>query len=150
MPSLATASEQNSNAFGGVLLLLLPLLLFGFLIWSQRRRAKQFQQAQAELRVGQDVATTSGLLGTLVGLDDDTAEIEAAPGVRLRFDRRAVVPSSVVQATADRPADREAEQAPGPVDQTPGQAPQERPDQTPGQPTDRPADPRRDVDGREG
>lgn len=139
MPSLATASEQNSSAFGGVLLLLLPLLLFGFLIWSQRRRAKQFQQAQAELRVGQDVATTSGLLGTLVALDDDTAEIEAAPGVRLRFDRRAVVPSSVVQATADRPADS-----------APEQAPEQAPDPTPEQPAERPADPRRDVDGREG
>lgn len=139
MPSLATASEQNSSAFGGVLLLLLPLLLFGFLIWSQRRRAKQFQQAQAELRVGQDVATTSGLLGTLVALDDDTAEIEAAPGVRLRFDRRAVVPSSVVQATADRPADS-----------APEQATEQAQDPTPEPPAERPADPRRDVDGREG
>lgn len=94
MSSLAAASSSSSqgSSFGGVLFFLLPVLLLVFLFWTQRRRQKQFQQAQQGLRPGMDVSTTSGLRGRLVSIDDQVAEIEAAQGVVLRFDRRAVAP----------------------------------------------------------
>lgn len=108
MSSLATASNsQQSGSMSSLLILLLPLLLLGFLFWSQRRRARNFQQAQAELTPGMEVTTTSGLRGTLLSIDADVAELQAAPGVVLRFDRRAIIPlpAGPAQPAADAAED---------------------------------------------
>lgn len=120
MPSLATASESGGSA-GSLLILLLPLLLIGLMFWTQRRRSRQFQQAQAELNVGDAVATTSGLLGRLVALDDQVGSIEVADGVVLKFDRRAIVPPTVTVAKTDD----SAQEAPAADDDSsgPGSAP---------------------------
>ena len=96
MPFMPAAGQQGGSSAGSLLILLLPLVLIGLMIWSQRRRAKQMQQVQRELRVGQEVATTSGLMGQIVELDDSIAHLMVADGVVVRFDRRAVVPASVV------------------------------------------------------
>lgn len=115
MPFLATASQQGNNATG-MLILLLPLLLIGLLFWQQRRRQKQMQRAQSELLPGQQVSTTSGLRGRLMSIDEQTAEIEAAPGVVLTFDKRAVLPTQAPATTedaAEEPADDSAEEPTG-------------------------------------
>lgn len=85
----------------GNLILLLPLLLFAWLFWSQRRRQQQMRAAQNEVQVGHEVSTTSGMLGTLVALDDEEGTIEVSPGVNVRFVRRAIVPRQQVGAPAD-------------------------------------------------
>lgn len=115
MPFLATASQQGNNATG-MLILLLPLLLIGLLFWQQRRRQKQMQRAQSELEPGQEVSTTSGLIGRLVSIEEQVAEIEAAPGVRLRFDKRAVLPRQA-------PAEGRAETAASSTTEEPEDAP---------------------------
>jgi preprotein translocase subunit YajC len=73
-----------------VALLALPLIGLWMLVRGQQRRTQQAAELAAMLRVGQDVLTTSGLYGTVSALDDDTVTLLVAPGVELRFDRRAV------------------------------------------------------------
>ncbi len=75
---------------GSIIFLLLPVALVLLLVNSQRRRARQAASLQSDLTVGAEICTTSGLFGTIVSLTDKEAVIEAAPGVHLRFDRRAV------------------------------------------------------------
>jgi len=75
---------------GNLLLLLLPLLLLGFLMWTQRKRSRDMQAVNASLTVGDEVMTSSGLYGRIVALDDSIATLEVAPGVNVRYDRRAV------------------------------------------------------------
>lgn len=82
----------------GNLIFLLPVLLIAWLFWSQRRRQQQMRVAQDQIKVGEEVSTTSGLLGTLVSLDDDEGAIEVSPGVTVRFVRRAIVPRAQVGA----------------------------------------------------
>lgn len=74
------------------LILLVPLVLIAWLFWTQRRRQQQMRTAQDQIEVGQEVSTTSGLLGTLVALDDEEGSIEVSPGVQVRFVRRAIMP----------------------------------------------------------
>lgn len=78
------------------LILLIPLVLIAWLFWTQRKRQQQMRAAQNEIQVGQEVSTTSGLLGTLVALDDDEGSIEVSPGVQVRFVRRAIMPLAKV------------------------------------------------------
>ncbi|MEO8106297.1 MAG: preprotein translocase subunit YajC [Actinomycetes bacterium] len=70
--------------------LALPLVGIWLLIRGQQRRAQASATLTESLRVGSDVVTTSGLFGTIVALDDAEATLLVAPGVELRFDRRAV------------------------------------------------------------
>lgn len=91
MPLLATASS-GSTGYSGYLILLLPLVLLGFLFWSQRRRQKATQQQQSSVTVGSEVATTSGIYGIVTAVQEPVVAVEVAPGVTLHVDRRAVLP----------------------------------------------------------
>jgi preprotein translocase subunit YajC len=78
------------------LFILLPIAFVLVLLNSQRKRTRQAAALQEQITVGTEICTTSGLFGTVVSLSDKDFVIEAAPGVHLRFDRRAiglVVPS---------------------------------------------------------
>jgi preprotein translocase subunit YajC len=78
------------------LIILLPIAFVILLLNSQRKRTRQAAALQEQITVGTQICTTSGLFGTVVALSDKDFVIEAAPGVHLRYDRRAiglVVPS---------------------------------------------------------
>lgn len=68
------------------LILFLPFLLImgGFMYFASRRQRRAMQatiELHESLRPGDRVHTTSGLQATVVGLTDDTVDLEIAPGV---------------------------------------------------------------------
>lgn len=75
---------------GSIIFLVLPVALLLLLFNAQRKRGRQVAQVQEQLAPGAAVVTTSGLFGTVVSVTDAEVVLEAAPGVNLRFDRRAV------------------------------------------------------------
>ncbi len=81
---------NSGSPLGSLVIIALPLLLIVFLVMSQRRRQRETRTLQNQLVVGDEVVTTSGLFGRIVGLDESVVELEVSPGVVLRFDRRAV------------------------------------------------------------
>lgn len=91
---MSYAQQQESNPLGTLVVLLPLLLLFYFLgIRPGRKRMQQMQQVQQGLAPGREVVTTAGLYGTVAAIDEASGDItlEIAPGVRARFDRRAVM-----------------------------------------------------------
>jgi preprotein translocase subunit YajC len=77
--------------------LLLPLLLVLFVLplflasRKQKRLVAQQQELQNSMEPGDEVMTTSGLYAIVVGTDDeDTIDLEIAPGVRTKWLRAAV------------------------------------------------------------
>jgi preprotein translocase subunit YajC len=74
-------------------LLVLALAFFVLIVLPMRTRNRQLQatrRMQAGLAVGTEVMTTSGLFGRVVGLTDDTVDLEVAPGVVVRWARAAI------------------------------------------------------------
>jgi len=75
--------------------LLLPLLLvaaFWFiLIRPQQKQRREIAQLQSNLASGARVMTGSGLVATVVSLEDDEVVLEVAPGVTNRYVRRAIM-----------------------------------------------------------
>jgi preprotein translocase subunit YajC len=70
----------------GELTLFLPLLIImgAFMFFASRRQKKAMQKTidlHNSLQIGDRVHTTSGLQGTITGVDDDNVELEIAPGV---------------------------------------------------------------------
>ncbi|WP_426592080.1 preprotein translocase subunit YajC [Cellulomonas sp. McL0617] len=63
-------------------------------LWFMSRRTKKQQRAQMEFRnnlaAGDEVMTHSGLLGTVVDVEDDVITLESAPGSRSRWIRAAI------------------------------------------------------------
>ncbi|GAB2920272.1 preprotein translocase subunit YajC [Rhodococcus aerolatus] len=73
--------------------LIFPLLIVGFVVLlvtqsrRQRRELKATQEMQSALQVGDRVMTTAGLHATVAGLDEDTVDLEIAPGVVTTWSR---------------------------------------------------------------
>lgn len=90
--------------------LLLFVLLFGamYFFWLRPQRRK-LQQRQADqirsIDVGDEVVTQSGIVGTIVGIDDDRAQIQVSQDVVLTVVRaaigRRVEPVAAVPETPD-------------------------------------------------
>jgi preprotein translocase subunit YajC len=76
---------------GSIVLLLVSFGLLALLATRSRRQQKQIERTQSELEPGRDVMTGSGLHGRVVSVEGSTVELEIAPGVVTRWDRRAVV-----------------------------------------------------------
>lgn len=78
---------------GGLEIFLLPLLLIG-LLWfmgaPQRKMRKEQAALMQSLAPGADVMTHGGLYGTVVEIDDDVVVLETAPGVTMRWAKRAI------------------------------------------------------------
>jgi preprotein translocase subunit YajC len=73
----------------------IPLAALAVLFWlliirPQRRRAALQKQLVATLERGQDVVTAGGLYGRIKEVDDEEVQLEIAPEVVVRVDRRAV------------------------------------------------------------
>jgi len=76
-------------------------LLWLFVLRPQRRRSTEQLQMQDTLRVGDEVITAGGIRGFVRQLDEEVLEVEIAPEVVVRLDRRAV--AAVVQEEDDDP-----------------------------------------------
>ena len=84
---------------GGLLIPLLFLVVLWFLlIRPQQKRQKEHQQLVRNLQTGDDVVTISGLHGHVVGLTDETVDLEVTDDIVLRFQR-----SSVGRVLRDEP-----------------------------------------------
>ena len=91
------AQSSSSGSRGGnplsLLVLVAPVAIFYFLlIRPQRRRAQQQQAVLSMLEVGDEVMTTGGIFGTITEMneDEDTLELEIAPGTKIRILRAGV------------------------------------------------------------
>lgn len=82
--------DNGSGGLGSIILFLPLIALVGFMFFGQRKRQREVAALHAALAVGDQVVTTSGLFGTIAALDAATVTLDVAPGVQLRFDRRAV------------------------------------------------------------
>lgn len=81
----------GSDAFGFLFLLLGTFAIFYFLIIRpQQKERKKREEILATLKKGDRVATTGGLHGTIVGLNEQTVILKIADQVKVEVDRSAI------------------------------------------------------------
>ncbi len=92
---LAAASSSSKSGSGSYLFLVAIVVLFGLLyfvtIRPQRNRQRAAQQTQSQLQPGMRVRTTAGMYATVTAVEDQEVVLEVAPGVNVRFLRRAIM-----------------------------------------------------------
>lgn len=87
---LAQTDAPASSGASSLIFLAVMFAIFYFLfIRPQRKRARQQQELQSEISVGDQVQTIGGIHGRVVSADDDTLVIDIESG-RMRIARRAV------------------------------------------------------------
>lgn len=95
MGIIAVAKAASSSGSSSITFLLVIVLLFGALyflmIKPQRRRQQQAQQNQRTVQPGAQVRTTAGMYATVVAVDGDDVVLEVAPGVEVRYMKRAIM-----------------------------------------------------------
>jgi len=74
-----------------ILLLLAMVAIFFFIVFLPgQQRKKRFQKVQSGLASGKRVMLSSGIHGTLTGVDEQTVELEITPGTVITVARQAV------------------------------------------------------------
>jgi preprotein translocase subunit YajC len=88
------ATATKSSGFNPTTLIILVVVVAAFymlMIRPQQRRKQQAQQQQNTVAPGALVRTTAGMYATVVEVDGDDVVLEVAPGVNVRYLRRAVM-----------------------------------------------------------
>lgn len=88
--SLAFAAGETSGSPLGGLWSFLPIILifpiFYFLvIMPQQKQRKKHQAMLNDLKSGDRVVTSSGIIGTIVSVDKDAIVVQVAPNVKIRM-----------------------------------------------------------------
>ncbi len=90
---LAASTSKSSGS--GYIFLVAIVVLFGLLyfvtIRPQRNRQRAAAQTQSQLEPGMRVRTTAGMYATVASVEDQEVVLEVAPGVNVRFLRRAIM-----------------------------------------------------------
>ena len=102
----AYAQEAGAGPAGGDMFQILFLVglfaLFYFIaIRPQRKRQKEHTEMVSKLNKGDEVVTTSGILGKVTGLDDNYMVLNVANNVEMKFQRvhlHAVLPKGTLKS----------------------------------------------------
>lgn len=92
---LAASDAASKSSSGSLNILLIIVVLFGVLyfvmIRPQRNRQRKAREQASAVAPGTRVRTTAGMYATVVGVDGDDVILEVAPGVEVRYVKRAIM-----------------------------------------------------------
>jgi preprotein translocase YajC subunit len=108
---LAASTSKPSSFNPSTLILILVVVVFFYLllIRPQQRRRQQAQQKQSTVQPGAQVRTTAGMYATVVEVDGDDVVLEVAPGVEVRYMKRAIM-DVVSPGEEEEPVDDETDE----------------------------------------
>jgi preprotein translocase subunit YajC len=119
----ATPAAKPSGGFNPSTLILILVVVVAFyllMIRPQQRRRQQAAQKQNTIQPGARVRTTAGMYATVVDVDGDDVVLEIAPGIEVRYMKRAVMdvvsgPEDDIAPADETDADYD-EESPEPAD----------------------------------
>lgn len=94
------AAAGGAEVFNIIFLVGLFVLFYFIAIRPQRKRQKEHAAMVAALSKGDEVVTSSGILGKIVGLDDNYITLNVSNNVDLKFQRvhvHAVLPKGTLK-----------------------------------------------------
>jgi len=89
-------------------MLLIIGVMYLLVLRPQMKKSKELQKMLSELKKGDDVVTTGGMLGRITGIKDDEITLQVQEGVRIRILRSAVTGRQRVAGSEPAKADVKA------------------------------------------
>ena len=87
----AAAKSSGFNPSTLILILIVVVAFYFLMIRPQQRRKQQAAQKSNNVEPGARVRTTAGMYATVVDVDGDDVILEVAPGVEVRYMKRAIM-----------------------------------------------------------
>ncbi|MCQ2059508.1 MAG: preprotein translocase subunit YajC [Bacteroidaceae bacterium] len=89
----ASASEQGAQKpMGGGMIWFLVLMVVMMLLLGRPRKDKEGDKFRNSLQEGQEIITSSGIVGTIKAVEDLFVTVEVNQNIRLKIDKRYVNP----------------------------------------------------------
>jgi preprotein translocase subunit YajC len=101
----ATPAKSGFNPSSLILILVVVVAFYLLMIRPQQRRRQQAAQKKNDIVPGVRVRTTAGMYATVVDVDGDDVVLEIAPGIEVRYMKRAVMDVVSEPEADDAPAD---------------------------------------------
>ena len=86
----AVPAPQSEGTFSLFMIAAIFILFYFMLIRPQSKRAKEHRALTANLKKGDEIVTSGGILAKVVGLDDQYLKVSLADGVEIMLQRSAV------------------------------------------------------------
>ncbi|MGH8295900.1 MAG: preprotein translocase subunit YajC [Steroidobacteraceae bacterium] len=87
----ASASAGSHSQIPFILLMVAIFVMFYFVLFRpQQKKQKEHQSLVSKLATGDEVITTGGLLGKIIGVGDSFVTLEIADGVRIKVQKTQV------------------------------------------------------------
>ena len=103
-PPPAAGGAAPAPPGGGIMMFLPFLILIPFFFLMSRRNKKE-TEARGKLKKGVRVASTAGLVGELIEMDEKLAKVKIAPGVTVQMLSSSISPLDPTPASAEAPKD---------------------------------------------
>ena len=107
----AAAKSSGFNPSTLILILIVVVAFYFLMIRPQQRRKQAAAQQSNNVEPGARVRTTAGMYATVVDVDGDDVILEVAPGVEVRYMKRAIMevvsPGDPVEDAYEADADAE-------------------------------------------
>jgi preprotein translocase subunit YajC len=89
---LIAAAKSTKSTGSSAFFYILIIAVAGVYLWirTQRKRQRQAVETQRAVEIGDEVVTTSGIVGKVVGFVGDRVELEIAPGTTVEILRQAM------------------------------------------------------------
>jgi preprotein translocase subunit YajC len=97
----ATPQGQGGGWSMMIMMGMLFVVFYFFMIRPQQKKTKDAKKFRETLQKGTKVITIGGLHGKVIDVSDKTVLIEAADGVKLRFEKSAIAMDSTMQLTEE-------------------------------------------------
>lgn len=88
--STSSAGGQQDGTFSLVMIVAIFVLFYFMLIRPQNKRAKQHRELLSQLKKGDEIVTSGGILAKVISLDEQFIKISASEGVEIHLQRSAV------------------------------------------------------------
>ena len=86
------------GSYGGIIMIVsLFAIMYFFMILPQNKKAKKEREFRNSLKEGDDVMTIGGLHGRVHRVEDTTVVLEVATGVKLKFEKSAILQKGAQQ-----------------------------------------------------
>lgn len=89
---LLVGDPEGGGGFASLFFLVAIFVIFYFfIIRPQSKKQKEIQRKVSEMKKGDKIVTSGGLIGKLVSDEEDSALLEVDEGVKIRFQKNAIV-----------------------------------------------------------
>lgn len=99
---MGNPNDPNAGIINLIFLGAIFLVFYFFIIRPQSKKQKEIQRKVAEMKRGDKIVTSSGIIGVLHTIDDDSVLVDVSNGVKVRF-----LKSAITDVNPNKPAKTE-------------------------------------------